>query len=74
MKDRKLSNNLRRFRFNHGEITQDQLAQAIGVSRQTIVAIENGKFNPSVRLALQIAQYFNSAVEDIFLLEDKHDS
>ena len=74
MKERKLSNNLRHLRFTHGEVTQEQLANAVGASRQTILAIENGKFNPSVKLALLIAQYFNCNVEDIFSLEGEHDS
>ncbi len=74
MKERTLSNNLRRLRFTHGEVTQEQLARAVGASRQTILAIENGKFNPSVRLALLIAQYFNCNVEDIFSLEEENDA
>ncbi|MFC1947694.1 helix-turn-helix transcriptional regulator [Chloroflexota bacterium] len=74
MKERTLSNNLRHFRFTHGEVTQEQLAQAVGASRQTILAIENGKFNPSVRLALLIAKYFNCNVEDIFSLEERNGS
>jgi putative transcriptional regulator len=69
----KLSNNLRAFRFNKGQVTQDELAQSVGVSRQTIHAIENGKFNPSVTLALKIAHFFQSRVEEIFYFnkEDK---
>jgi putative transcriptional regulator len=62
----KLSNNLRALRFNKGHVTQDELAQAVGVSRQTIHAIESGKFNPSVTLALKIAHFFRCSVEDIF--------
>ena len=72
--EKKLVNNLRRRRFEHGEITQNELAKALGVSRQTILAIENGKFNPSVRLAMLIAQYFDLSVEDIFLLEGRNDT
>lgn len=52
------------------DITQQQLADATGVSRQTIVAIEKGKFMPSTPLALKIARYFARSVEDIFILED----
>lgn len=52
------------------DITQQQLADAVGVSRQTIVAIEKQKFLPSTPLALKIARYFSKAVEDIFILED----
>ena len=52
------------------EMTQQQLADAVGVSRQTINAIENGKFVPSTVLALKIAQNFGKAVEEIFQLEE----
>lgn len=66
-----LHNNLRRYRFEADEITQQALADAVGVSRQTVHAVEKGKFNPSVKLALQLAQFFNARVEDIFSLENK---
>lgn len=52
------------------EITQQQLAEAVGVSRQTIVAIEKNRFLPSTLLALKIARYFSKPVESIFILED----
>lgn len=52
-------------------ITQQQLAEAVGVSRQTINAIESGKFVPSTVLALKMARIFNCKVEEIFLLEDE---
>ena len=64
----KLSNDLKKMRFNKNQITQEQLAKEMDVSRQTINAIENGKFNPSVKLALLIADYFECNVEDIFHL------
>lgn len=51
------------------DITQQTLADAVGVSRQTIVAIEKKKFLPSTPLALKIARYFEKSVEDIFILE-----
>lgn len=68
-----LLNNLKAMRFNHNQITQEELAGKVDVSRQTIHAIENGKFNPSVRLALGIAEFFECRVEDVFYLkkEDK---
>ena len=66
-----LKNKLRQFRFMNGEITQQQLAKEVGVSRQTIIAIEKGKFNPSVRLALNIAKFFKTNVEEIFYMEEK---
>lgn len=65
-----LKNNLKRFRFDHEQITQEKLAEELGVSRQTVHAIENGKFNPSVKLALKMAQLFRCQVEDLFFLEE----
>ncbi len=53
------------------DISQQQLADAVGVSRQTINAIEKGRFVPSTVLALKIARYFNKRVDDIFLLDDE---
>jgi putative transcriptional regulator len=69
----KLENNLRRYRFEHNELSQQELANAVGVTRLTIHSIETGKFNPSTLLALKIARYFNAKLEDIFyLVEDEH--
>ena len=51
------------------EITQEQLATAVGVTRQTIIAIEKGNYTPSITLALKLAQFFHLAVEDLFLLK-----
>ena len=64
----KLINNIRVHRFHNGEMTQANLAKAVGVSRQTIIAIEKGKFNPSVFLAMKIAKEFRCRIEDIFKL------
>jgi len=61
-----LMNNLKVLRFNKNQITQEELAEKVNVSRQTIHAIENGKFNPSVKLALHLAEFFECQVEDIF--------
>ncbi len=57
----------------NGELTQQELAKKVSVSRQTIIAIEKGKFNPSMRLALLIARVFNVNVEEIFFLEEKNE-
>lgn len=62
----KLNNNLRRFRFETGEISQEELARAVGVSRQTIHSIEKGKFVPSTLLALKMARFFDTTVEKLF--------
>ncbi len=48
------------------DLTQDQLASALGVTRQTIIAIENGKYNPSLELAFKISKYFQTTIEEIF--------
>lgn len=64
----KLSNDLKILRFNKNQITQEELAKKLEVSRQTINAIENGKFNPSVKLALIMAEFFECNVENIFYL------
>lgn len=67
----KLGNNIKKYRFNNGEISQQDLANAVGVTRLTIHSVENGKFNPSALLALRIARYFNVQVEDLFYLLDE---
>lgn len=63
-----LKNNLKKLRFNCGQITQEELAKKVEVSRQTINAIELGKFNPSVKLALIIAEFFQCKIEDVFYI------
>ena len=65
-----ISNQIRRLRFNHGEMTQQQLADQVGVTRQTIIAIEAGKYAPSLPLAFRIARAFNTSVEDVFQYPD----
>ncbi len=62
---------LRKFRFDRGELSQQQLADMVGVSRQTIISIERGDYAPSVRLALLLAEKLGAKVEDIFILEEK---
>ncbi len=52
-------------------ITQEELAAALEVSRQTIGSLENGRYNPSILLAFKIAQYFEMAIEDIFIYEEE---
>lgn len=67
-----ISNNIRKLRFNAGEMTQQDLADKTGVTRQTIVAIENGKYFPTLELAFRIAHVFNTSLEEVFTfnLED----
>ncbi|MBN1184008.1 MAG: helix-turn-helix transcriptional regulator [Bacteroidales bacterium] len=64
----KLGNNIRRFRFEKDETPQLELANAVGVTRQTIFSIEKGKFVPSALLALKIARFFNKSFEEVFYL------
>jgi putative transcriptional regulator len=66
-----MKTNIRRFRFERGELTQQQLADLVSVSRQTIVAIERGDYSPSVKLALLLASKLNATVEELFELEEK---
>ena len=66
-----MKTNLRRFRFERGELSQQQLADMISVSRQTIVSIERGDYAPSVKLALLLAEKLQTTVEELFKLEDK---
>ncbi|MCH9656061.1 MAG: helix-turn-helix transcriptional regulator [Planctomycetes bacterium] len=66
-----LTNQIRRFRFEHNEMTQQALATQVGVTRQTIIALESGKYSPSLILALRIAKTFDVPVEKIFQLVDE---
>jgi putative transcriptional regulator len=68
--DGDIRSEVRRHRFLNGEMTQEELARRIGVTRQTIVAIEKGNYNPSVGLALRIARVFGVALEEVFRLPD----
>jgi len=71
----KLHNNIRRLRFEQDEMSQQELADKIGVSRMTIYSIEKGNYVPSTVLALKIAQVFQRPVEEIFtLLPEKEDN
>lgn len=64
-----IHNEIRRLRFEHGEMTQQQLADRVGCSRQTIVLLEQQRYVPSLLLALNIAQVFGTTVDAIFRLE-----
>ena len=56
------------------KITQEELANVLEVSRQTIGSLENGKYNPSILLAFKISKYFNTTIEDIFIYEEESDA
>jgi putative transcriptional regulator len=61
-----ISNQIRVLRFHHGEMTQQQLAALIGVTRQTVNAIEAGKYSPSLEVAFRIARVFGKPLEEVF--------
>ena len=65
----KITNQIRRLRFDAAEMTQKDLAEAVGVTRQTIMAIENAKYFPSLELAFQIAQVFQKPLDQVFQFE-----
>ena len=64
-----ITNNIRRLRFDAGEMTQKDLAERVGVTRQTILAIEAAKYSPSLELAFQIASTFGVPLADVFSWE-----
>lgn len=66
-----IANRIRRLRFERGEMTQQALAEACGVTRQTIIALEAGRYAPSLELAFRIARAFGVGVEDVFEWEGK---
>ena len=66
----KLGNHLRQLRFEHDELSQQALANAVGVTRLTIHSIETGKFCPSALLAVKIARFFGKSFEEVFYLTE----
>ena len=68
-KSTRVTNDIRRLRFSNGEMTQADLADRVGVTRQTIIAIEQGRYSPSLEMAFQIAQVFGVRLEDVFQYE-----
>jgi putative transcriptional regulator len=65
-----LKNSIRKLRFEHGEMTQQALADRVGVSRQTVIALEANKYVPSLLLAMRLARVFNTTVEQVFAFDD----
>jgi putative transcriptional regulator len=61
-----ISNHVRRLRFEHGEMTQGELAEQIGMTRQTVAAIEQNKYSPSLEAAFRIARVFGVGIEEVF--------
>lgn len=66
MKEGKIINNIRVLRFHHGEMTQQELAEKVGVTRQTINALEAAKYSPSLELAFKISDVFDKPLEEVF--------
>ena len=66
----KVTNTIRSLRFAHGEMTQADLADRVGVTRQTIIAIEQGRYSPSLEMAFQIARVFDVPLDDVFQYPD----
>jgi len=62
----RVRNNIRRLRFERGEMTQVELAQRVGVTRQTIIAIEQGRYSPSLEMAFQIARAVEVPLDEVF--------
>jgi putative transcriptional regulator len=66
-----VTNSIRALRFANGEMTQADLADRIGVTRQTVIAIEQGKYSPSLEMAFQIARAFNVRLDEVFQYPDE---
>lgn len=66
----RVTNSIRSLRFRHGELTQAELAERVGVTRQTIIAIEQGKYSPSLEVAFRIARVFGVPLDEVFQYPD----
>ncbi|RVX41042.1 Xre family transcriptional regulator [Nonomuraea polychroma] len=73
VKPTKVTNSIRALRFANGEMTQAELADRVGVTRQTVIAIEQGRYSPSLEMAFQIARVFNVTLDDVFQYPDSED-
>lgn len=74
VKPTSVTNNIRSLRFGHDEMTQAALASRVGVTRQTIIAIEQGRYSPSLEMAFQIAHVFGVPLDDVFQYSAPHSS
>jgi putative transcriptional regulator len=70
VKPTRVTNTIRSLRFAHGEMTQAELARRIGVTRQTVIAIEQGRYSPSLEMAFQIARVFGVPLDEVFQYGD----
>ena len=73
VKPTQVTNSIRALRFAHGEMTQAALAEAVGVTRQTVIAIEQGRYSPSLEMAFQIARAFGVPLDDVFHYPEEED-
>jgi len=69
----RIENRIRRLRFDHNEMTQEELASRAGCTRQTIIALEQNKYVPSIELAFRIARAFNAPLEEVFQYVDRQE-
>jgi putative transcriptional regulator len=69
----RIENRIRRLRFDHDEMTQEELADKAGCTRQTVIALEQNKYVPSIELAFRIARAFNAPLEEVFQYEDRQE-
>ena len=74
VKPTRVTNSIRSLRFAHDEMTQAELARRIGVTRQTVIAIEQGRYSPSLEVAFQIARVFHVPLDDVFHYPDTGDT
>ena len=73
MKPTRVTNSIRAMRTRHAELTQAELAERLGVTRQTVIAIEQGKYSPTLEMAFQIARVFGVSIDDVFHYPDGTD-
>ena len=73
VKPTKVTNDIRSLRLRHGEMTQAELAQRIGVTRQTVIAIEQGRYSPSLEMAFQIARVFGVPLDEVFQYPEREE-
>jgi putative transcriptional regulator len=71
LKRTRVTNNIRTLRFARGEMTQAELAERVGVTRQTIIAIEQGRYSPTLEMAFQIARAFGVPLDEVFQYGEK---
>ena len=74
MVKRRINNNIRKLRFQKDEMTQEKLARQVGVTRQTIIAMEKGKYSPSLELSFRIALVFDVPLEEVFSYTSEDES